>query len=906
MPGHHRPLDTYRAKRDPAKTPEPFGGGSADAAGDNAPLVFVVQQHAARRLHWDLRLEWGGVLLSWAVPQGPSRDPADKRLAVQTEDHPLDYAEFEGLIPKGEYGGGAMIVWDRGRWVPLLDPDEGFVTGKQLFELHGFKLRGVWTLVRIKKDPKSWLLIKEHDAWAASAKDGPVAPYDPASVLSGLTVEELAEGGGRSAEVTAVLGKEKLKAAPRAEEVKLMLAETRREPFNKAGWIFELKYDGYRVLAGKRQPTDGSGRVLLLTRAGNDATRTFPEIARAVAALPYGDILLDGEAVVLDENGRPDFGMLQKRGQLRRPADIERGALELPVTFFVFDLLAFEGKDLRSLPLTRRKELLQKLLPRTGTLRFADHVPERGADLFREARRLGVEGVMAKKDDAPYVAGRSAHWLKVRADHEDDFVVVGYTVAKGSRAGFGAIHLAQYEPGAPAAEGTARRAPTRPDGESGESAGMRLVYSGRAGSGFSDAQLTKFQKQLDAIQRKNPPCEGNPPKGKDQVWVDPEYVAVARFTERTHDGLLRHPVFVRLRDDKRPEECIRQAERGGDEPEESKSVSKESARGRSLTIPRSPRADSLPSAAERQDVAKAKPSIAQQRVVKFSNLNKVFWPEEGYTKGDLIEFYRRISPWLMPYLNDRPLVLDRYPDGIAGKNFYQKNAPAGTPDWVRTLPIWSDDSQRDIEYFVCNDVETLLHIANLGAIPLHIWASRVSDLAHPDWSILDLDPKGAPFTDVVAIALAARELCEEVGLPVYVKTSGSQGMHVLIPLGGQCTFEQGKQLGIILATMLARAMPKIATTERVIAARRGRVYIDALQNGEGKLLVAPFSVRPVPGARVSTPLTWKEVTPKLDATKFTIKNVVEKMEKAGDPLASVLNQRIDLGAALGKLISRGE
>lgn len=861
MPGP-RPLDGYRAKRDPARTPEPFGERSGSEAPADAPLSFVVQQHAARRLHWDLRLEWGGVLLSWAVPHGFSRDPADKQLAVQTEDHPLEYADFEGLIPKGEYGGGAMIVWDRGRYVPLIDPDEGFAKGKQLFELHGFKLQGTWTLVRLKKDPKSWLLIKERDAWAAS----PSPPFDPASVLSGLTVEELAAGANHGSAVSKALGRDPLGAAPRAEDVQLMLAETRREPFNRQGWVFELKYDGYRVLAAKRPPAGETHRVLLLTRAGNDATRTFPEIARAVAALPYGEILLDGEAVVLDANGRPDFGLLQKRGQLRRPADVERGALVLPVTFFAFDLLAFEGKDLRTLPLERRKELLRTLLPKSGTLRFADHVPERGADLFREARRLGVEGVMAKKADAPYVGGRSPHWLKVRADHEDDFVVVGYTVAKGARTGFGALHLAQYEPGKP----------------------RRLVYSGRAGSGFSDVQLKEFETALRRIGRRTPPCEGNPPTGKDQVWVDPVFVAVARFTERTRDGLLRHPVFVRFRDDKKPEECVRQDE-GADRASEAPG----GARGTLAPPPsRGPRA-----AASREAVALP----AGTRKVQLSNLGKVFWPDEGYTKGDLVDFYRAVSPWLLPYLADRPLVLDRYPDGIAGKNFYQKNAPPGTPEWVRTIPIWSDDTQRDIEYFLCNDVETLTHLANLGTIPLHVWASRTADLPHPDWSILDLDPKGAPFTDVVAIALAAKALCDEVGLPLYPKTSGSQGMHLLVPLGGQCTFEQAKQLGMILAGLLARRLPQISTTERVIAARRGRVYIDALQNGEGKLLVAPFSVRPVPGARVSTPLEWKDVTPQLDATRFTIRTVVARMEQTGDPLAPVLRERPRLPRVLEKL-----
>ena len=407
--------------------------------------------------------------------------------------------------------------------------DEGLIKGKLLFELQGFKLHGVWTLVRIKKDPRSWLLIKERDAWASANPE----PWDPASVLSGLTVEELGEGRSRGQAVRAALEAQKApRRSLRAEEVQVMLAEPRREAFSRPGWLFELKYDGYRLLAAKRAASGGSGRVLLRTRSGLDATRTFPEIARALAALPYEELLLDGEAAVLDESGRANFGLLQKRGQLRRPADIERAAIELPVVFFAFDLLSFEGTDARQLPLTVRKDLLRQLLPRSGGIRFADHVEERGLELFREARRLGIEGIMAKRADGAYVGGRSAQWLKIRADLEDDFVIVGYTLAKGSRSGFGAIHLAQWHP------------------VPGKKA--RLLYAGRAGSGFTDAQLTALSKELEPLRRNTAPFTGPGPEGPDHGVVDPCRVASARFTERTADGLLRHPVFLRLRDDKQP------------------------------------------------------------------------------------------------------------------------------------------------------------------------------------------------------------------------------------------------------------------------------------------------------------------------------------------------------------------
>ncbi len=902
MAGERRSLETYRKKRDPARTPEPFGPESAERAA-GAPLVFVVQQHAARSLHFDLRLEWGGVLLSWAVPKGPSSDPAHKQLAVQTEDHPLEYADFEGLIPEGNYGAGAMIVWDRGRLVPQEDFDAGLEKGKLLFELQGYKLRGVWTLVRMKKEPRSWLLIKERDAWARSDQSFP-----PQSVLSGLTVEELAAGPKRAARLRAEL--ERLGAPRRSvdpHEVELQLCEPRAEPFSRPGWLFELKYDGYRLLAAKQ---GSPPRPALYLRQGEEATRSFPEIARAVAALPAESVVLDGEVVVLDEGGRPVFGRLQKRARLRRGLDVERAALELPATYFAFDLLGFGDFDLRPLPLQERKSLLRELVPALGPLRYADHFAERGTELYREARRMGLEGIVGKRADAPYRGGRGPAWVKVRADREDDFVVVGFTEPEGSRAGLGALHLARGE-------------------ERGD--GRHLVYAGRVGTGFSDALLAELRDRLEAIRRKTLPCEGALPKGREHLWVEPRLVVAVKFSERTEDGLLRQPVFLRERTDKSPEECVRQ------DVESSALASGPAARAPGAPASLRPRASREPAEGQlsryselglreagspgaRTTSAKVSPAAARgrreagppappsgppaKREVKLSNLDKVFWPEDGYTKGDLIEYYRAIAPWLLPYLKDRPLVLDRFPDGIHGKSFFQKNAPLGTPEWVRTVGIWNDDSQREIEYFVCNEVETLVHLANLAAIPLHVWASRVSSLDRPDWCILDLDPKAAPFTQVVEVARELHALCEEAGLPSHPKTSGSTGLHVLVPLGGQCTFAQARQLGEILAKLLVARLPKLATIERALAQRGKRVYVDYLQNGEGKLIVAPWSVRPVPGARVSTSLEWREVTAKLDPTRFTIRTAPERMKKRGaDPMAPVLSEAPDLGKALARLAS---
>ncbi len=742
------PLSTYRAKRSLERTPEPSGALARPAGGGR---LFVIHMHAARRLHWDLRLEMDGVLASWAVPKGPSPNPADKRLAVHVEDHPLEYGDFEGMIPEGNYGAGAVIVWDRGQWIPLKDIEEGLAKGKLLFELRGYKLHGVWTLVKIKKGEKEWLLIKERDAFAT--KDTPELPPD--SVLSGLTVEELKAGRDPAEPIRKALAKLKApKRTVKPGETQFMLAETREAPFTKPGWVFELKLDGYRILASRE-----GGEARLLTRNGNDASRTFPEVARAVAALPYQHLVLDGEVVVLDAQGHPNFGLLQKRGKLTRPTDVRRAVVELPVTYFVFDLLGFEDYDLRPLPLTERKRLLQMVLPPLGALRYLDHFEKDGDAVYQQVTARRLEGIVAKRGDSPYRAGRSPAWLKIRAHRADDFVVVGYTAPKGSRGGFGALHVADYVDG-------------------------KLVYAGRAGSGFTDKQLKEVSATLKSTQRATPPCEGPIPSDKTTTWVEPTLVCEVQFKEWTDEGLLRHPVFLRFRDDKSPEECVRQgvaAPADADAGDES-----------------DPEADP-PAKTKKESEDPAPPAE-----VPFTNLNKVFWPEEGYTKGDLIEYYRPISPWLLPYLRSRPVVLTRYPDGIAGKSFFQKDAPGFAPDWIRTQRMWSEQAQREIDYFICDDVPSLLYLINLGSIPLHVWGSRVQSLEQPDWCIIDLDPKGAPFSDVVKVAKAVHELCQQVDLPDYIKTSGSSGLHVMIPLGRQISYEQCRLLGELLARVVVR------------------------------------------------------------------------------------------------------
>jgi bifunctional non-homologous end joining protein LigD len=641
-----------------------------------------------------------------------------------------------------------------------------------------------------------------------------------------------------------------------------MLAEDAKEPFSDPNFIFELKYDGYRLLAVVE-----SGKSDLIYRRGSRATDLYPEIARAASLLPFSRLILDGELVCLDENARPSFSRLQQRSQLRRTADVSAAVVRLPATLQIFDILAFEDFDLRSLPLVERKGILRDVLPRAGPLRFVDHIPGEGALFYAEVERMGLEGVMAKRGDSKYRSGRSGEWLKLKADKVADFVVIGMTPPDGSRTGFGALHLAAYS----RAVASTGEAPTEP----------RLVYAGRVGSGFTEDQLKTFKALLQKDALEGPPCPiVDEPKGS--TYVAPRHVVEVRFKSWSAQSLLRQPVFLRSRDDKPPEECWRPGEEG-----EAEVPNREAAEAADVVV---------------------------DKTVRFTNLNKVFWPAceqnaVAYTKGDLIDYYRNVAPWFLPYLADRPITLTRYPDGINGKSFFQKDAPPFIPGWMRTERLWSEDTGKELDLIIGGDrghgdLETLLFIANLGAIVLHAWNARASDPARPDWIILDLDPKEAPFEHVISLAQEAKALCDEIGLPCFAKTTGSSGLHVLLPTGGALTHEQCKTFAELLARVIVTRRDTIATIVRVPAHRGGKVYIDFLQNGHGKLLVAPFSVRPLPGAPVSMPLHWSEVREGLTPRQFTMANAIPRLQKLeGDPLLGVLKERPDL---LGALVKLGE
>ena len=830
------PLDDYRKKRDPARTPEPF----ATARGGEG-RSFVIQKHAARRLHYDVRLEMDGVLKSWAVPKGPSLKAEEKRLAVHVEDHPVEYADFEGIIPEGNYGAGAVIVWDRG-WYRLVKegaPAEQLRAGRLDVDLFGIKLRGRWTLARMGGKDKEWLMLKKADAFAG---DEEATERFPESVLSGLTVEEVRDGSARIATLRATLA-----AAPVGEvdaaRQPVMLASLAEAPFADPAWLYEIKYDGVRVLAAR----DGT-RVTLHGRAGQDFTGRYPEVVTALRALPLDRFVLDGEVVALDEAGRPSFQRLQNRMHLTRPADVEAARSTVPVSAVFFDALALDGRDLRHLPLLQRKAGLALAVPARGVIRYGDHVLAHGVAFYEAAAEQRVEGIVAKRADSRYTGGRTRDWLKVKCHQRQEFVIGGWTDPQGGRGWFGALHLGVYEDG-------------------------RLLYAGKVGTGFDEATLRRVRDQMQPLARKTSPFDAGTPAGRGHHWVEPQLVAEVRFTEWTDDGIVRHAVFLGLRDDKRAEECRREA------------GSESSRRGK-----RRPPAAPAPAPAE-----------SLSREVTITNPTKIFWPAEQYTKSDLVAYYERVSPWLLPYLRDRPLVLARYPDGIEGKTFFQKDAPEWAPEWIRRERIHAKGVERDIDYFVVDDVEALRYVANTGTIPLHLWASRAGSIERPDWLVLDLDPKGAPFTDVVKVALALRAILERLELPSYPKTSGATGLHILLPLGARYTYEETRTFARLLATLTVEAVPAIATIARAIGTRGGKVYVDFGQNGPGQTIVAPLAVRPLVGAPVSMPLRWPEVTVKLEPPRFTIRTAPARLDKLGDPLAPVLGEGIDVAAALARL-----
>jgi len=891
-------IGEYARKRDPRRTPEPFGGtapaAGAPAAGRVRP--FCIQQHAARRLHYDLRLEMGGVLKSFALPKGPPAIPGERRLAVPTEDHPLEYLEFEGVIPKGEYGAGAMIVWDRGGYE--LDPKEAkdgpraaVEAGKIPVFLHGEKVDAAFELIRLparrpapgKPPEEGWLMVRRKGRGAtlgATAVEEGTEPDagPPGSVVTGYGLEELAAAAERVPALVAELAAAGAPRRPvRLADVEPALCGARRKAFSSPDWLFELKWDGGRVLSAR----DGA-EVELSYRRGRSATAGYPEVLQAVRALPCGRAIVDGEVVVLGDDGKPSFERLQHRFHLTDPDDVARAALEHPVVYYVFDLIALEDLDLRPLPLERRKAALRELLPARGRrLRYCDHIASEGEAFFRVASERGLEGLIAKRRRSAYRGGRSPDWVKIKNDLTFSLVVVGYSAGKGERGSLGSLHLA-----------------CRRDG--------RFRYAGRAGSGLDGAGIDRLLALLGPLRLERPAPEVErtelAPPGTN-VWVEPKLVAEVSATGWTDEGMLRHPVFRGLREDLGPEDCSamgaageeREGEREGERAGGGGGAGDEGGggEGKGEAPPAPPPAP-----------APAKRARAPARY-PLSNPTKVLWPDAGIAKAEVLAYYDTIAPFILPFLRDRPVTVVRYPDGIAGKSFFQKAPKEGFPDWVRVVRVPDDEKPDElVERIVCEDERTLAYLANLAAIVLHLPSVRLSAGGRPDWIVLDLDPKEAPFGHVVELALHLREVLDDLGAPSAIKTSGGTGLHVLVPTGAKVPGEAARQLALLIARLVEAERPDIATTARMVRARGGKVYVDYGQNLT-RTIVAPYSPRARPGAPVSTPLRWDEVTRDLRPDDHTLRTVPARLERDGDILAPVvLGPGIDLPRTLARLEAR--
>jgi len=767
-------LREYNRKRDPKQTPEPFSSKRKRA---KAP-IFVVQRHDARRLHYDFRLEIGGALASWAVPKGVPLEPGQRALAVHVEDHPLDYATFEGEIPKGNYGAGTVEIWDNGTFELLEEKKDGGLTVR----LHGNRLEGTWTLVpaSLDGDPKNWLLIRKRD--------------------------------------------EASPAGPVRNDYKPMLATLSDGLPPGSDWLYEIKWDGYRALGYVR-----GGEARLVSRNDNDLTARFPEIAKALAkAVRSPECVVDGEVCALDDEGRPSFSAMQQ------------GKSGTAIVYAVFDVLEIDGAPVLDLPLVERRERLEQLLDaRQKNIQISATFDD-GEGLYDAAVERGLEGVMAKRPQSRYAEGkRTRDWLKVKTHGREEFVICGWTKGQGKREGrFGSLVLGTYR-------------------------GDELHWVGNCGTGFSERAIDELLAKLKPLRNDQCPFSAMPKMPKvrkgDVVWVEPKLVCEVEFAEWTHDGHLRAPSFQGLREDK-------------------------------------------PARA----VHREQPVEKSEGRVKLSNLDKVFWPDEGITKGDLLDYYRAVAPVIVPHLRDRPFTMRRYPDGAFGKAFFQKDAPKHMPEWIPTYRAHvstreSPPRKKWIEAPVVNDEDALLWMVNMGCIDMNTWYSRVDRADRPDFVLFDLDPSpDVGFKETVQVALLVKAALDALGLVSFAKTSSSDGMHVLVPIERRYTYDDTREFSEIVAGAIARTHRGLATTEWSKAKRRG-VLIDSNQNGEGKTIASAYSVRPREGAPVSTPLRWDEVNESLDPSAFTMDVVLERVRQHGDLFADVLATRQRLDRALSAL-----
>jgi len=821
-------LKHYRKKRDFSRTREPRGRKGVAGTGN----LFVVQKHAATRLHYDFRLELDGVLKSWAVPKGPSLDPAEKRLAVQVEDHPVEYGSFEGTIPKGEYGGGTVMLWDQGTWEAEGDPGQDYPEGKLSFRLHGEKLRGSWALVQMKdresRPTKNWLLIKHKDTEAVAESEFCIVEERPFSVTTHRSLSEIASAendwSGPPPETDQGPDPARLTNASKAtqpEYIKPQLATLVDKPPTGEAWVHEIKLDGYRIIA-----VIETGRITLFSRNRKDWTRKFSEVAEAMLAFPVKQAILDGEIVILRPDGTSDFQALQDL--------LQSGGTGRPV-YYLFDIPHYNGYDLTRVPLLERKNLLQALIarmkPDMEIIRFNDHIKSGGREVYLQACRLAAEGIVSKDIASIYEQKRSRRWLKTKCLLRQEFVIGGWTEPSGSRTGFGALLLGYYETG-------------------------ELVFAGRTGTGFKEKTLRQMAAILRQIQQNDPPFR-NPPSGVDARgihWVKPELVAEVEFREWTKDKILRQASFKGLRWDKAPGEIIREfpaSRSGGNKPlrEAGPAVSSGS-----------------------------KPPAAHFVVagVRVSHPDKILFPEQGVTKLALAEFYAAIADFILPHVTRRPLTLLRCPDGRQGACFYQKHLKESLPDAIRTVPIREKDATE--EYLVIDDIRGLISLVQLGVLEIHPWGSRDTDPERPDILTFDLDPgPGIGWPEVIEGARLLGNRLEELDLQSFVKTSGGKGLHLVVPIQPRALWKEAKAFARAVARDLVRLRPDRFTAEIKKIKREGRIFIDYLRNDRGATTVAAYSTRAGAGAPVSTPIRWDELDRTMTPARYRIDNLPKRL-----------------------------
>ena len=804
-------LEEYKRKRDFSKTPEPVADIHSKSAGR-----FVIQRHQASRLHYDLRLELDGVLKSWAVPKGPSLNPEDKRLAVQTEDHPIRYLTFHGSIPKGNYGAGEMTIWDEGTY-KIADgyPEDAlmqqFEKGDLKIQFFGIKLKGSFALVHTKRKnaDNHWLLIKKKDSYATDLH------YD-AEVFA-----------NRNRPPTS--SSTPVKKLDPSQFIRPMLATATKSIFNDPDWVYELKWDGYRVMAHIKD-----GEVHLHSRNGINYTEKFGRLKQDLEGIAH-DAILDGEVVVVDADGLPQFQALQNY------TDTTPGTLR----YYVFDMLHLNGHDMLDLPLLDRKSLIPDVIAGCESTLYCDHIEGMGAALYRKAVDAGMEGVIAKHNASTYTPGyRSEKWLKIKAVLTEETLICGYTDSDKGGTLFGSLILGMYTED-------------------------KLKYVGNCGSGFSNDEQQGLLEQLNKLTvAENPFGKKINLKGRKPNWVSPQLVCEVKFSEWTPNHVMRHPVYKGLRRDKIPHEIHIQKPH---------SVSPKS-----------------------QTTAEAGLDVAGHHVT-LTNLEKVYWPASGYTKYDLIDYYIQVSDYMLPYLKDRPQSLHRHPNGITKKGFYQKDHEH-LPDWMETVALFSKSSDRTINYLLCQNEAALLYMANLGCIEINPWNSRIGELDKPDYALIDLDPSDTnSFDEVITVAQAVKEILDRAGIEGFCKTSGSSGIHIYIPLAAQYSYAEARNFTKLLCMYVEEQVPQLTSMTRAVKDRKGKIYLDYLQNRKGQTLASAYCVRPKPEATVSAPLEWKEVKKGLQINQFTLKTMTDRLREHGDLFAGVLGAGIDMAAALEKL-----